>query len=145
MMIRHTLSCEKESSFRELWLAIFSEDSLTEKLAVAHSNVWAAVMGNFTLDQEGDITSWIQSIPLNDKAYSRLHFVFPYYIRDELNSLRYLGCGRRGFSSIPFSEIISIFYECVWFFIFLVMITVSASLKMWCISGLYLLMGNCAE
>lgn len=130
LMIRHALSSKKESSFREMWFAIFRENSLTEKLAVAHSNVWQSIMKNFSIDDpDEESTSWIQSITLRDISYSRLTYIFPYYIKDELRSLRYVGCGKKGFSSIPFMELVTIFDTLIWFCIFLTMLTMSVSLK----------------
>lgn len=125
---QHMRSCKVYSA--SLWENIRKEKSVIDKVAVGHSYVWKSMMGNFSfvmadIDPDCKILGQAEvTIDIAQFAFIRPYFVYPYYPPDYLSSLRFVGCGRRGLSTIPFMELIRVFEGPTWLAIFLTMLIV---------------------
>lgn len=118
--------------------------STPEKLvAEAHARIWLSIMGNFTLKNSpygpticsksgltanpSTATTW--QILFSMQPYPKELHKFPYYTQDDLRTLHFVTCGYRGFSEIPFSELINVFDKWIWILIVVVIGSVMVPLK----------------
>lgn len=131
--ILHLTTCEDKLSKYKLTKLFSMEDSY-DRLAVAHSNVWASTLRNFSFSRNWSVENKCTlSLPsyfstsLLLKPYVPQHFIFPYYIRSELDHLRFIGCGRQGYTTIPFQELANVYDTMVWICIAFCIVAVSTS------------------
>lgn len=110
-------------SYEELRVRIFSIESIPQKVAVAHSQVLLSVMGNYTFGLDHTYLKSTRCtthqhshfmITFNLEKYPRHTFIFPYYPADHLSSLRFIGCGSHGVSSLAYQELINVYDPWVW-------------------------------
>lgn len=132
-------SCIQKNS-RTLRSSISAENSIPQKVAVAHSDVWKSILRNFTfLDKykymDNDVSECAllhtYSFPINleQTAYPKSILMFPYFIQDTLNSLRFVGCGQQGLSSLPFQEFTIVFDKVIWLSILITIVMVPVGMK----------------
>lgn len=131
-VIQHAKSTTSVS-FEELWTSIFSTESLLGNVAIAHATVWKSVMRNYTF--LGDDKYKLHQIRLNlaiiveYRKYRSSLSVFPNYSPNIIQSLRFVGCGKQGMSSIPFQELTNIFDKLIWLGIILTMLVIPKLLQ----------------
>lgn len=110
-------------SFEKLWFQIFSKKSFPEKIAVAHSQVLLSTLGNFTFKatypgekrtscMTKKFTHFMAT--LKQEKYAEQSFIFPYYSQDYLTTLKFIGCGSQGVSSLAYQELTNVFDKWVW-------------------------------
>lgn len=123
-------------AYKELWTNIFLSGNPLEKVAIAHSTVWKSVMKNYTFFGEGNPRWWkirpnfIISVEYHQYKSSLL--VFPYYTANTFKSLRFIGCGTQGVSSIPFYELTRVFDKIIWLGVILTTLITSKLLQLLC-------------
>lgn len=100
-------------------------------LSHAYANLISAIMGNYTIVdihyelfcKNGISENWAKkSLRINrlyltefgQAPYLQDHFYFPYFPQDQSNNLRFLSCGQRGLSQLPFNELTGIFDSWIW-------------------------------
>lgn len=125
-MVHSLLDCTNLKSFRQ----VHSYQTLVERLANGYAHVWISIMKNFTLvDDRQFVQCWSEESSSIKKfiyyADTRLEFdpyiqgilYFPHFPYDPTSQLRFLSCGERGHSSLPFHYLTTVFDEWIWFHI----------------------------
>lgn len=136
LMLKYSRTCHITLGHNQLWLEIASTSSSVEKVAKAHSFVWKSVMRNFTLvsANENENCYLLRKanffIRVNPATYDKSLLTFSQYANDELTGLRFIGCGQRGMSMLPFREFITIFDKFIWVGIAATIAIVSPSIKL---------------
>lgn len=119
-----------------------------DRIAHAYAHLWLSMVGNYTIvnmDEGGlhvccikgrrieDFTQDTESVKANVDirfiSYVKSAFIFPHFFQDQLSGLKFVGCGRRGLSTIPFSELTSIFDTWVWLLLILSLSSVAISFR----------------
>lgn len=116
-----------------------------DRMSNAYAHVWLSILQNFTLvDANGNVLcSSAKSDSNEDKLFAKSHthtnlqfdtypkglLYFPYFTHDESNQLRFLSCGERGASSIPFKELINVLDTWTWIHILIVIVAIVISLR----------------
>lgn len=135
MMLQNLYSCKKKSFEKEFWVNIFKGNSSLVKAGMAHAEVFKSVMKNFsvvgtrfksrcTVSKLSDI-----SIEIEQQAYDMTSHIFPYYSKDHLSRLRFIGCGRQGLTSLAFNEFIKVFDNSIWFCLLAVLIAAPLAMR----------------
>lgn len=76
--------------------------------------------------EERDI---VPDVEFQFTPHIRTQTIFPNFPRDDQSGLRFVSCGRRGLSTIPFHELISVYDKWVWVTILVAMVTLIAYMK----------------
>lgn len=113
--------------------------SSINKLGHAFASVWHTILGNYTMflemDQEcingRDIWWWMNDQPsrISLKFVARirdLHYS-PFPIPDPFDNLRFISCGKGDVTAIQFLELINVFDQFTWIFIFIFTIVISVT------------------
>lgn len=98
----------------------------------AYARLWVSIMGNATIKidvTDHRCTKRGLQVAVNVRPHVDGWFYFPYTFRDERSTLRFVGCGNRGFNSIPFHELTSIYDKWIWFLIFASTVAVLIPIK----------------
>lgn len=141
-MVRSPYFCKNISPSR--WRALFA--SPRDQLAHAYASIWFSLMGsNYTLLKDSvrfgykDVACstdgpwyfnvhyfhvWLEFVPFVRKLRT-----FPYFVQDELSTMRFISCGERGLTSLPFEELTNVFDKWIWLSIFISMISVTIALS----------------
>lgn len=107
--------------------------SPASRVAYAHSNMWLSIVGNFSVVVKGgrelctNRRGIVEQATVKDGPFEGfgmelipfvrgLHY-FPYCFKNELNIHRFVSCGKRGFSSLPFQELVDVFDTWIWLLI----------------------------
>lgn len=71
----------------------------------------------------------LNDVHVSQVPYARSSYIFPFYVRDKASSLRYVCCGLRGITLIPYTELFSVFDKIIWLGILLLLVTTPICLK----------------
>lgn len=137
ILLDHTIRRPKTfglHSFKDLWTKIFSSDDMLDNVAIGHSTVWKSVMKKFTFAEDGDSELWVMPpnfiIRVSYQNYRSSLYVFPYYITNTVNSMRFVGCGVQSMSSIDFTQLTNIFDQFTWMSVILTTLIIPVFMKM---------------
>lgn len=123
-MFRFLLKCGAQINPLKTW---------EERVSHAYGMIWLAIMANYTV-QASSTGFCINGIEVAQKPENlhlrpRIEFglvpyvkgfhYFPYFAKDPFNDLRFVSCGQRGYSQIPFEQLISIFDKWIWILLLL--------------------------
>lgn len=110
--------------YTHIWLSLM--DNFT--VAPATSNFWLEIQCSSTGIRKIDNPRYVD-VHLDFKVYVKDLFIFPYFVKDDLGTLKFVSCGERGFTSIPVSELTSVFDEWIWLLIMISSASVLFPLK----------------
>lgn len=94
-----------------------------------YADVWLSIMGNYTVVDSNGVKMQVQcskdksvKVEENDSVNVDLKFnpfptnlyQFPYFIRNKWGTMRFVSCGKRGLTGIPFQELTNIFDKWIW-------------------------------
>lgn len=111
-----------------IWADISTQSSLIEKVGMAHAYVWNSIMKNFSMPTRYEF-NYLFQISLKEKKYGKSSYIFPHYIQDQLSTLRVMGCGKQGFTSISFEELVNVFDKIIWLNITISFVAVSMTMR----------------
>lgn len=136
--------CNGEYQPEKLLERIDKVPDLFGKVAVAHADVWMSLLKNSTVfrmrsfgmhadcDQIGALHYFDHnfkiSVTLN--PYVSRSYIFRYLVPDKMNTLRFIGSGRKGSSKLPFQEFTNVFHTKMWLCIILSCVFVPIFLKL---------------
>lgn len=114
------------------------EEVLLQQVAMEHSKVFEAILGNATFVNRHNFDKCAREtngnfefyISIKQHPYKKTTYKFPYYSQEFLGSLRIVGCGSQGLSSVAFGELISVFDKSTWVFTVLMVVGTSIILRL---------------
>lgn len=126
--------------------------SIVDRVAHAFAHVWLSIMRNYTnlqfkthlsINAFGvkcghpgtiEFDGWTD-VYLYHQVFVKHMYVFPYFDQDELTSLKFVSCGKRGLASIPFEELTNVFDNWIWILILVSTVIVVVPLRATSTSG----------
>lgn len=119
-MLRHVKTC-LETPCHMSFFNVSSAQSPLDAVGIAHAHVFKSIMNNFTQDAANyshgaNANCLIQMchqylVMVGEHTYIREFLIFHHYPRNQLTSLRLVGCGKQGFTGIQFQELANA-YDC---------------------------------
>lgn len=104
-------------------------NTVVEQIGYGYSLTWISAIGNnYTITSEYTFPC-IKGIKLSEASrefspesdvslefipYLKTQAIFPYFPQESLTGLRFVSCGRKGLSSIPFYELVHVYDHLVW-------------------------------
>lgn len=105
-----------------------------DNLAYAFAGIWLSIMGNYTVLKFSTSSSYkVAACNSDSKFFKRIYvhahidfeflpyveklYVFPYFVQDELSTMRFISCGKRGLTSLPLEELTRVFDKWIWLLI----------------------------
>lgn len=124
LMLEEIYSCARFLSSRNT----FVDTRPVEFVAHAYARVWFSIMENYTLVttqrkllcSTGFIKGYreilfeIPHVFTVASQYMKSSYHLPYFFHDEHSILRFVSCGKRGFTMFPFEELTSVFDVWIW-------------------------------
>lgn len=98
-------------------------------IGLGYAHIWFSIMGNFTIRNiisqvkcssvrhEYTKNVEISHITLEFAPYIRNMLIFPYFLKENIHSLRFVSCEERGFTSVAFQELVKVFDNQSWLLI----------------------------
>lgn len=101
--------------------------SKTDRIAHAYVHLWQSALHNYTIysnklsscendkPTESTFDAYTSDLSLELKLHSgHKPIYYPVVIEDKINKLRFVACGQRGFSSLQFDQLVSVFDVYIW-------------------------------